>query len=89
MSRSVTGLDDPREGAWPEPQEYCPHGIAREAGCGTCHADDIDRTTQEASFEALAAAFAVVLDRVSQTDDETKGAALAARFGDGDQHEVK
>lgn len=80
MSRSVTGISDPREGEWPDEAEWCHEkGLLRES-CAHCLEADIERTTQEASFESLAAAFAQVLDRVSETDDEAKGAALAARF---------
>lgn len=79
MIRSVTGIHDPREGEQPDPADWChEHGLAKDS-CGPCHQREIDDEAT-VGFEALAEAFAQVLDRASQTEDETKGAALAARF---------
>jgi len=76
VSRSVTGLTDPREREWPDEAEWCfEHGLLKES-CGKCAEVEME----DATFEQLAAAFVTVLNRVQMADDETKGAALAARF---------
>ena len=52
----------------------CAHGVEVGTCCGLCEA---------AAFDGLARMFAHVLDRIRERDDETKGAALAARFERG------
>jgi len=54
-------MTDPREGEWPDEAEWCfEHGLLKES-CGKCAEFEME----DVSFEALAAAFAQVLDRVS------------------------
>jgi len=50
------------------------------------HGKDVDTFCVECSVEAemqLAGMFARMLARIQEREDETKGAALAARFGGG------
>ena len=81
------------------PPDLCPHGVNRAfADCGPCIAEardadeqafmaDTDPTQREATTsettEALMRAFRSALDRIQQTEDEAKGAHLAARMGRG------
>lgn len=84
---------DPREGEWPEyPPDYCPHGVDQhEAACGRCMAEPAPMMTGSphddrelsAAEEFLLAALLAMFDKIREREDETKGAALAARFEKG------
>lgn len=81
---------------WQNPTPRCPHG--NEEPCPDCDQDRglneplvcaHGKTVGEwcaacdvAGQEALAGWFVRLLDRVREREDETKGAALAARFGE-------
>jgi hypothetical protein len=60
----------------PDVEDYepiaCAHGFDMGVNCDEC---------QVLAQEQLAAAFVKALDRIRMHEDETKGVALAARFG--------
>jgi hypothetical protein len=79
MSDRWVMATDPREGELPDRMpSYCPHGVdENEAGCGKCLDAELSAS------DVLGAALVVMLDKIREHEDETKGAALAARFEKG------
>jgi hypothetical protein len=65
--RSVTGLDDPREG---EQDGWCPHDLRCES-CPLCREDGDEMSTDQA-YEALAQ---FLRDKLDQVSTNKKGAA--------------
>lgn len=65
MIPSVTGLQDPREGEWPEEAEWCFEHGQRKDSCGACaDLDTTPLTAEEIEMELQR----VVLAKLAQID---------------------
>ena len=61
--------------------DFCRHGVdLHEATCYPCA---FGEETELSASDVLGAALVVMLDKIREHEDETKGAALAARFERG------
>lgn len=60
-----------------EPEDWCHEHQQRGSTCGPCVSRELSAS------DVLSAALVVMLDKIREHEDETKGAALAARFEKG------
>lgn len=64
--------------------EFCKHNVdLDEAFCWRCKVERDERARELSASDVLSAALVVMLDKIREHEDETKGAALAARFEKG------